>query len=49
MIFFVAELLLETTATFSPRITAFAIIVKIVCVFPVPGGPSMIDKLFSKA
>ncbi len=49
VMFFVAELLLETTATLSSRITAFAIIFKIVCVFPVPGGPSIIDKLLSNA
>ena len=49
IMFFVAELLLETTATLSPLITAFAIIFNIVWVFPVPGGPSIIDKLFSRA
>ena len=41
--------MLETTAILSPRITAFAIIFKTVCVFPVPGGPSIMDRSLSSA
>ena len=51
--FEVAELLLETTATDWPFKTAFAMIFKIVCVFPVPGGPCIMliweEKAFSTA
>ena len=44
--FFTASLLLDTTATVLFCIIAkFAIIFKIVCVFPVPGGPSIIEIL----
>jgi len=37
----VAELLLETTATVFPLITALAIRLRMVWVLPVPGGPSI--------
>ena len=48
-IFCIAELLLDTTCTVLPEMIMFAMILSIVCVFPVPGGPSITLSLFSNA
>lgn len=44
-----AELLLDTTWTVLPRTRILAMMFRIVCVFPVPGGPCTTLIWFSKA